>query len=478
MSSPTTTTVPDKYGNKYFTDYHETCSSDPTSPGNMTYLSSNISINSEGFLQLQVAPRPDGTWTSSEAVLMKRLAYGHYWFTVDYTGAGGSKYFLQDNNTIVGVFSYKQNEKKTSGIGYCWPNDCHELDFIEWGKMGWQSPGPGDWGVQPWYVCNNNPQKPEDTCVCPDPNNPQSCYQTDTRNLVRLDDKDFDPISTKNCITYHVYWPDPESNQPIAFEAHPGDFGPQPWNGGFPLGKSLWSWKWPDQSGVARDLYYPRIDEDTFLHFNIWAMYGKPQNAAQVPSARTVVFKNLAFPPGVSDIGGVPCQAFPQCPQGAGNPDLPPCELIGKFCDQLGSFRATIGHNFDLLCRGRNTGCFDCAAARAMDLLRSYAANPSIVACSTACTNDLVCKLVSSMWDVLGSVRNDLDKGFSSVYNGPTGCPECRTDIPYTPLPKNLPPCNRNTACEHIGKAFDTLGSMQNEAGMKFKDLFGHVRCY
>lgn len=313
---PIKLTKPNKNGFVFWTNFHD-CSCNPTAPGGDPFDPNNASIDSDGNLKLSLVNK-NGNWTAAEAVLFSNgLDYGDYWFTIDFSNmSGGAKYYNQNPNTVVGVFTYSLNESKTSGQGFCWPNNvCNELDMIEWGKSGHSdNTGPGDWGVQPWYLCTNPIKNVGDTCQCPNPDDPSSCLQgLNTSNIKRLDDHDksWDPSKTGNKVTFHINWPSPKDTSElnvISFSANPGDFGPEPWNGGFPVRDPLWRWSgWPDGSTSAeRQMNWPTINNDqgdihkargpVLLHFNLWTQGHPPDGKSQ-----SVTISNMAFPKKVQD---------------------------------------------------------------------------------------------------------------------------------------------------------------------------------
>lgn len=304
-------------GFKFWTNYHgenfDNINDPRNQPGPCFWKTSNAFIGTDFELHLLLDKNVNQyqTWGSAEAVLMtdKPLDYGTYWFTVQFVGedpgAGAYNWPLDSNgnviygpdgkpagdfNTTFGAFTYKYDGTPTSGSGQCYPNICHEIDMVEWGKSRIpNNVGVAQWGVQPWYGCV-------------DPPTPTKCVPTnklDPSRIVRwaeFTQADWDELGKqKNNITFKMVW---QKGKPIEFYANPGDFGPQPWKS-FPLNP-----RWMQVLDQSQAMFTPEVDENTRLHFNLWApvcgcLIGNNQPVAMGPAdgkAKEVIVKNIAVP--------------------------------------------------------------------------------------------------------------------------------------------------------------------------------------
>ncbi len=255
-------------------------------------------------------------WAGSEIRSCAPAQYGEFVFSVKFLNEGAAAYQNTYTdpvtgkiipgawNVTFGAYTYKPNDAKTSGIGFCWPNICNELDFLEWGKSRSQAnQGPSQWGIQPWYECCTAADMGEGGvkitgCAAPTtdngcpipPGNPAS--ESRVQRWDPFNAGDWGALYGKwdNWITIKCKYDDPDTTvgaPQIHWEArlgHPtgGDAVIYPWLYDGPIiaqntlcacgGTILPGEKCPTGGKCSPDnlKYFPRIDDDTYIMFNLW----------------------------------------------------------------------------------------------------------------------------------------------------------------------------------------------------------------
>ena len=249
---------PDKFGNYYYTAFQGD-GTFPQAPSVIFTSPSNSYIdNIDKCLHIRINYNEQSGYTGAEAVLLKNLVYGTYSFTLDFSkNPDGINFIRKDPNVVCGIFTFKRNNDSTSGQGFCYPNICKEIDFIEWGKFGVADGNAnysGDWGVQPWYKCNG-------TYSATECDMDQSAV--DELRIQKIKDLNL----TSDILTIKSVWKGPFAN--LEFKAYSGnDFT-----------KPVLSWDIaPDTNGVE---FIPSEDVETYLHFNLWCV-GPPKGPCEV----------------------------------------------------------------------------------------------------------------------------------------------------------------------------------------------------
>jgi hypothetical protein len=259
---------PDKFGNYYYTAFQGD-GTFPQPPSVIITSPSNSYIdNIDKCLHIGINYNEKSGYTGAEAVLLKNLVYGTYSFTLDFSKTPDGINFIQkDPNVIFGIFTYKRNHDATSGQGFCYPNICNEIDFIEWGKFGDKEGNAtysGDWGVQPWYKCIGEYSS---TGCQMDQSGPDESRIQKIKNL----------NLTSDILTIKSEWYGPDKN--LTFRAYSGNNFIKP--------VLIWHVK-PDKNNVD---FIPREDIETYLHFNLWCA-GQPKGQCEV------ILSNIEIPKG------------------------------------------------------------------------------------------------------------------------------------------------------------------------------------
>ncbi len=310
-------------------------------------------------------------WAGSEARSCAPAKYGKFAFSVKFLGdgPGAYEYTYTDPvtkkpvpgawNVTFGAYTYKpQGNVKTSGIGYCWPNTCSELDFLEWGKSRTQrtktnpagAQGPAQWGIQPWYECCTAKDQPIKGCAAPtvklDPDNgyPGGCPippfnpPSDTR-VKRWDNWSGDiwgELYSKydSTVTIICDYQDPQytTTPTITWECRLGspktsDYPEDltaPWKYQGPLvAKSTITCPSTGSCPDDNDKYFPTIDEDTYIMFNLWM--GSAKNPCGDPTASG---QGKAHPIGGPDGKGSAKEVIVMFPEYEHSPDTPPWNSV------------------------------------------------------------------------------------------------------------------------------------------------------
>lgn len=257
---------PDKYGNYYYTAFHGD-GTFPQAPSVIVNLPSNSYIdNNDKCLHIRVNYNEKSGYTGAEAVLLREVKYGTYSFTLDFSKTpGGINFIQQDPNVIFGIFTYKRNNESTSGQGFCYPNICNEIDFLEWGKFGQGEANAaysGDWGVQPWYKCIGDYSNTK--CQM------DLEFQTDERRINKLININLQ----SNILTIVSDWKGPDEN--VTFKAYSGTNMSNP----------VLQWVVePDDKAQ----FIPNEDIETYLHFNLWCT-DQPKGPCEV------ILSNIQIP--------------------------------------------------------------------------------------------------------------------------------------------------------------------------------------
>lgn len=96
-------------------------------PNNNLWDRSNIQIDSEGNLHLQINKNKNGEWTCAEISSVMPLGYGKYHVVIDNTN---DTILKLDKNVVFGVFTW-DNKSEDKG------NTFHrEIDFVEFARWG------------------------------------------------------------------------------------------------------------------------------------------------------------------------------------------------------------------------------------------------------------------------------------------------------------------------------------------------------
>jgi hypothetical protein len=480
----------------YWTNYHSCLKGDSSNqPGGYPFNPLNVSKDQNDDIKLTLKDEGNGKWSAAEAVLLQTLNYGDYWFTVDYSGVHeiganpenlkqGSKYPYSEPNVVSGIYTFRFIESDntradpTAYKRFCWPNACSELDIMEWGKLGVPSnPGPGDWGVQPWYKCENNPVKSMDDCICD-----AGCNTLDTNNIQRIEDKSvqWDNNKTKNCITYHCFWGDPDGSNPvIKWDANPGDFGEQPWNS-YPT-TPLWSWSRDNKKGGLYSVY---LNEDIRMHFNLWA-----QGAPKYPGSKSIVIKNIYIPSNSKPLSpgcgtGLGDQTYgcvngkcstnngsstySECKKNcsSSSSSSSPCENIGKFCGIWDSLDKGIDKGFSKICSSVK-GCIPNCDCPKPNYVKNIACDPN----QPPCDLSNQCDRVGNAWDLLGTTKSNMDSCYDKIY-------EKNYDISFghTILPE-LSTCTDSNIQDMSSELITYSKRLSEENGVRINRLFDQHNC-
>jgi hypothetical protein len=231
-------------------------------PGNIYYDPKNVTLLNDILKLSMTNDGPNSSWCGAEAVLCEPCTYGEYYVVVKIPT--GAKAFLDDYNTTIGIFTFKADNTPTPGLGSCYPNTCHEIDIVEYGKgRNSQEQSAGQWGIQPWYGCASDPNNPNPDCD-PDCISDGQVVSSRIKRWPNFTEEQWQAILyADSTITYKMIWKGPR--EPIYYALQPGHSPGKPWD--------MFSGQTPMLSFTLdpkENWAVPETDMNTYLHVNLW----------------------------------------------------------------------------------------------------------------------------------------------------------------------------------------------------------------